>query len=139
MSIKGWKSILGFDQRKEHNMCDSDRMIIITSQLETQSTMNCFYRPWHSKKSRFSFPPQPFDRGRCTNQSQCCRVKIRGGIVYTCCIKNENNPSKYAYDGKMKVTEEGWIKSDELQQPFAIPFTVESPNGIRDTCDAKIL
>ena len=34
----------------------------------------------------------------------------------------------------MKVAE-GWIKSDDLQQPFAIPFIVETPDGVRDVRD----
>ena len=52
MSIKGWKTILGLERGREQNLTDSDRMNIIISQLETWLTMNCFYRPWHSKKCR---------------------------------------------------------------------------------------
>ena len=47
-------------------------------------------------------------------------------------------PAKMLMMGKMKVAEAS-IKSDNLQQPFAIPFIVESPYGIRDVRDAAIL
>ena len=53
MGIKGWKTIIGLEQGREKNMCDSDRMNIITSQFETWSTMNYFYHPQHSKNGRF--------------------------------------------------------------------------------------
>ena len=38
----------------------------------------------------------------------------------------------------MKVAE-GWIKSDDLPQPFVIPFIVKSSNHLRDIRDADIL
>ena len=50
-------------------------------------------------------------------------------------------PAKMFMMEKIKVAE-GWIKSDnsdDLQQPFAIPFIVESLDGIQDIRDAKIL
>ena len=52
--------------------------------------------------------------------------------------KMKRLPAKMLMMEKMKVAE-GWIKFDNLQQPFAIPFIVGSPNHLRDIRDAAIL
>mgnify|MGYP005727013945 CR=1 FL=1 len=52
--------------------------------------------------------------------------------------KMKRLPAKMLMMEKMKVAE-GWIKSDDLPQPFVIPFIVKSSNHLRDIRDADIL
>ena len=139
MSIKGWKTILELDRGREQNLTDEDRMNIITSQLEIWSTMNCFYRPKHSKKCRcLAFLHSPVTETGQRIDEGVGGLKFAVASYILVISKMKRIPAKMLMMEKMKVAE-GWIKSDNLQQPFAIPFIVESPDHLRDIRDAAIL
>ena len=143
MSIKGGKSILGLEQGREQHINDERRMNIITCQLETWSTMNCVYRPRHPKKCRclgFLHSPmtEPGALGAHESDEGVAALKYAVASYILAVSKMKRLPAKMLMMEKMKVAE-GWIKSDDLPQPFAIPFIVETSFTFKDIRDADIL
>ena len=131
MSMKGWKTILGLERGREQHKNDEQRMNIITQQLETWSTMNCVYRPRHPKNCRcLGFLHSPItEPGALTHESNegVAALKYAVASYILAASKMKRLSAKMLMMEKMKVPE-GWIKSDDLPQPFVIPFIVEISN-----------
>ena len=118
MSMKGWKSILGLERGREQHINDEQRMNIITRQLETWSTMNCFYRPRRSKVCRclgFLHSPmtEPGALGAHASDEGVAALKYAVASYILAVSKMKRLPAKMLIIEKMKVAE-GWIKSDDL-------------------------